>query len=740
MKKFFKLKTKDSKPEFEAKGKWVWDDTVQDWFDTSAKMYYTELRKLNGFVDNGVKDSIMQEYEDFKSRLGTEKAKALDKYLNTYNNISYSDILYKKAEYDKFENWYSKGMKDAIIDRNKIEQIINSREFNFVKEDGNTQIYKFIGQNPYDKEYHYKELAKALPCNVGLALSGDILTVSYRDSAIKDYKSNVNRSSAFRIIEKLPNGYGVAQTYEDGLFYVFDKNGDVIDYPSYAFKTNAVEAAKRMKDNAMRDESYRVSYKNNQTGEILHKTGFRTPQEADNWVREQGKNIIAYKLLTYNDDIKAYETAKEYNKYVKDNVINDADNRIFELGNKRQVVFGTGNFVAMENGVVYDKGFLGGSKYNNGKGWNVDEYIEHLKSLGFKEVKDSAIKDATPITVESVIYREGDIAVLEYTYNGKKMWIVTSNYNGEKIYNGGGTIEFTKADAIQTAKDFATIHRLEKKYGTVEAHKRYVAGYKDGNPFEKGQAYYYARTGDKVDIGGEVFIINEDAGKIGYTDVIGLTNAKTGRTTQISKQDFIKEARLLKDASPIKLVGCKLEFVEGRHSTYGVRSTVSIDAMNKWLVTEDAKVRQEHNQGQGFGGYDKAYVDLIFEVNGQKYRVHGLRYDLGDGEERVKILSRDIDYCKNKLEKVLAGGSDYTIRKGDSAVKDGIFLNKLKEMSMAAIDYLKEAGKPSTILNILAALKIIDPDFVNDEKNRVGVKNFLELNFPVKPDNKNTDK
>lgn len=179
--------------------------------------------------------------------------------------------------------------------------------------------------------------------------------------------------------------------------------------------------------------------------------------------------------------------------------------------------------------------------------------LRYAGSGYFVEVLDSsAIKDATPITVESVVYKEGDTVVLEYTYNGRKMWIVTSNYKGEKTYNGGGTIEFTKEAAIQTAKDFALIHRLQKKYGTTEGNKRYLAGYKDENPFEKGQAYYYAKTGNKVDINGEVFIINEDAGKIGYTNVIGLTNVKTGKHTQISKQDFIKEARLLKDSRLLK--------------------------------------------------------------------------------------------------------------------------------------------------------------------------------------------
>lgn len=351
------------------------------------------------------------------------------------------------------------GIRDANIDKNKIEQIISSREFNFVKENGNIQTYKFIGQNPYDREYHYKELAKSLPGNVGLALSGDMLTVSYRDnkvddakmrdyqsyvgfagaeklkqdinnyngnpsvfsyflkpkqvssielmgaiinkqeyfltmvmktttykgdlngakrdairsvdeivktwkqlsyedSAIKDYRPNVYKSSSYRIEEKLPNGYGIAQTYGDGLFYVFDKNGDVIDYPSYAFKASAVEAAKRMKDSA----------------------------------------------------------------------IDDADNRIFELGSLKQIIFGTGNFVAMENGEVYDKGFLGGSRYNNGKGWKVDEYINHLKSLGYKEVRDKCVEDSRP---------DKDAF---YTTNSRRF-----NQIKEKIKSG----ELTKESALQ---------------------------------------------------------------------------------------------------------------------------------------------------------------------------------------------------------------------------------------------------------------------------------------------------
>ena len=245
--------------------------------------------------------------------------------IQTAKNFATIHKLEKKYGTVEAHKRYVKGYKDAVIDKNKIEQIISSREFNFVKEDGNTQTYKFIGQNPYDKEYHFKELSKTLPNNVGLALSGNILTVSYRDNAIKD----------------------------------------------------------------------------------------------------------------------------------------DGENRIFELGNKQQVVFSTGNFVAMENGVVYDKGFLGGSKYNNGKGWNVDDYIKHLKSLGYKEVNDSAIKDYKPNVYKSSSYRIEEKLPNGYgvakTYGDGLFYVFDKN--GDVIDYPSYAFRTNAVEAAKKMKDFDSIKK-----------------------------------------------------------------------------------------------------------------------------------------------------------------------------------------------------------------------------------------------------------------------------------------
>ena len=340
--------------------------------------------------------------------------------IQTAKNFATIHRLEKKYGTVEAHKRYVKGYKDAVVDKNKIEQIISSREFNFVKEDGNTQTYKFIGQNPYDKEYHFKELSKTLPGNVGLALSGNILTVSYRDSAIKDDTT----SDILARIKELDSGDQIVvkgyMIYNDG------KGGVLFGHTNSDMKrTNNLE-------------------------------------------------LLAQKLNT-----------------LKDTKTTDAgENRIFELGNKQQVVFSTGNFVAMENGVVYDKGFLGGSKYNNGKGWNVDDYIKHLKSLGYKEVNDSAIKDESDLQLlrnyfsenqpnkkmelrhklKSMDYEEGVSGV----YSRDLMWV---KLNGKKyeVKNLKNVTPLDSFDSMKKDSENSVIEYLtEEEEKAVEDYKKAI--------------------------------------------------------------------------------------------------------------------------------------------------------------------------------------------------------------------------------------------------------------------------
>ena len=78
-----------------------------------------------------------------------------------------------------------------------------------------------------------------------------------------------------------------------------------------------------------------------------------------------------------------------------------------------------------------------------------------------------------------------------------------------------------------------------------------------------------------------------------------------------------------------KLLGYKLEFIEGEQS--GIRKRM----MNK-LVDFDDMVRflqgeEDRRQSTGAKGYDKAYIDAVYSIGGKHYRVHGARFDVGDG-------------------------------------------------------------------------------------------------------------
>lgn len=63
--------------------------------------------------------------------------------------------------------------------------------------------------------------------------------------------------------------------------------------------------------------------------------------------------------------------------------------------------------------------------------------------------------------------------------------------------------------------------------------------------YERGKAYYYAHTGDIVDIDGKKFKIDQREHKIGYGDTIDLIDLESNKPTTISKEDFVVKAQLL---------------------------------------------------------------------------------------------------------------------------------------------------------------------------------------------------
>jgi len=53
--------------------------------------------------------SILQEYQEIRKDIGEETYNAIEKYLELHPNLYLSDLYYKRAEWEKFENWYKKG-------------------------------------------------------------------------------------------------------------------------------------------------------------------------------------------------------------------------------------------------------------------------------------------------------------------------------------------------------------------------------------------------------------------------------------------------------------------------------------------------------------------------------------------------------------------------------------------------------------------------------------------------------
>ena len=113
-----------------------------------------------------------------------------------------------------------------------------------------------------------------------------------------------------------------------------------------------------------------------------------------------------------------------------------------------------------------------------------------------------------------------------------------------------------------------------------------------------------------------------------------------------------------------KLIGAILEFKEGKKPlSITIGKLYPVEKINKYLESEDVAVNFQ-NQQDGVGGYDKAYVDLVFEYKGIHYRAHLLRYDLGDLYKEY-VTNESIEYAKNKVKEYAEGAKSYNIYEVD---------------------------------------------------------------------------
>ena len=99
--------------------------------------------------------------------------------------------------------------------------------------------------------------------------------------------------------------------------------------------------------------------------------------------------------------------------------------------------------------------------------------------------KDIEINDSKDFIISDLPYKTQNYIVAEGVFDGeyRRIWMIIrkDKYHNEKRYKGSGTVEFNFVEAKKTADNFEIIDKLDKKYGKVEAHKRWIAGEKDAS-------------------------------------------------------------------------------------------------------------------------------------------------------------------------------------------------------------------------------------------------------------------
>ena len=114
--------------------------------------------------------------------------------------------------------------------------------------------------------------------------------------------------------------------------------------------------------------------------------------------------------------------------------------------------------------------------------------------------------------------------------------------------------------------------------------------------YDKGQAYYYARTGDHVDYNGNKFEIVTDKNgghKIGYSDTI-LLKGEDGNTIEVSKKDFINGATLLKEEVVVTESQDDYYVLSDGANPRNSQVFSSLDNVDDFIATLESKKADKH--------------------------------------------------------------------------------------------------------------------------------------------------
>ena len=232
--------------------------------------------------------------------------------------------------------------------------------------------------------------------------------------------------------------------------------------------------------------------------------------------------------------------------------------------------------------------------------------------------------------------------------------------------------------------------------------------------YDRGQAYYYARTGDTVDIDGVKYEIGQDdTHKIGYGDEIILINKDTREKSMISKKDFIEKAMLLDE----KLQESQDDYYVLGDGANPKHSTVitEIDNLDDFIAKLDA------NKCDG-------YCELLHYVKGEPKKVWDSKtgkveescelkeepiYDLGAEHD-----SRKSFYGKAKVD-VRPDGTQILYSYGTPVCK----ITKDGDVTLLKKGYLGWASSQTTLRHV--------KEFLKQNGKEAGSINDLRKKYPV---------
>jgi len=158
--------------------------------------------------------------------------------------------------------------------------------------------------------------------------------------------------------------------------------------------------------------------------------------------------------------------------------------------------------------------------------------------------------------------------------------------------------------------------------------------------FDRGNAYFYARTGSKVDLDGKEYTVTTDEEgnhRIGYSDTIYLKDAD-GNVTTVSKAEFIEKATLLKEEAKPEEYGVWQNVEASKYKS----GDLAVGFVAKGMSKEEAEAKA------------KELSDKYCKFGACTYEVRKVDESLAESaivEEPIKLLEPKFDSRKSFYKK-----------------------------------------------------------------------------------------